>query len=438
MEPDHRRSRFGWPFARMRFPVELEARFSERSIDRAATDLTYFLPAAIVACLCYAAWTARPANAPWVYLLAVVFSAYCGFLWFSLRTRWFREHHEAAISSVFVVAGATFVAVVAVEPLSFESASVGMLLLMMALGGTFRISLLPLAASLAAVFLLSHLLPYAAGVGADERARHALPMLAAGGFASFVGWLNRSQHRRTFLLEVELLSEKERGDRQRENRIGWLQTMARFLRHELKNQLIGVRTSLDLAEKKTVTDASHPYLNRARRSVAVMERLVHAATEATSIQAALREEDPEILDLTTLVQQRVAEFEAMHGERSFALEFVKDLHVVGSEPRLIQLLDKLLGNACDHSPEGSGVEVALESPDGHASLRVRNRGSLQVKPEEAIQPFVSASTNGDDNLGIGLFVASEIAKAHAGSLAIAETNGCVEAVVVLPLAAEAA
>src|SRR5580692_4541379 len=72
------------------------------------------------------------------------------------------------------------------------------------------------------------------------------------------------------------------------DRTRWLETIAGFLRHELKNSMIGIDSSIALAEQSATLD--HPvikYLGRAKRSLEFMRRFLQQAAEATSLELAL-------------------------------------------------------------------------------------------------------------------------------------------------------
>jgi sigma-B regulation protein RsbU (phosphoserine phosphatase) len=90
--------------------------------------------------------------------------------------------------------------------------------------------------------------------------------------------------------------------------------------------------------------------------------------------------------------------------------------------RIGQLLSNLLGNATTHGSANKPVIVHAETRDGSFELWVANKGQ-PIAPEsieKLFEPFfrgeVRASRQG---LGLGLYIASQIAKAHGGTLTVA-------------------
>lgn len=92
--------------------------------------------------------------------------------------------------------------------------------------------------------------------------------------------------------------------------------------------------------------------------------------------------------------------------------------------RLSQLVSNLVANALTHGEEGGTVTVraALEGED--LELSVSNTGE-PIPPaalERLFQPFARGEIRpGRQGLGLGLYIASEIARAHGGTLTAAST-----------------
>ena len=93
--------------------------------------------------------------------------------------------------------------------------------------------------------------------------------------------------------------------------------------------------------------------------------------------------------------------------------------------RIAQLFSNLLANALTHGDPAGPVWVFARSGDDGFELSVANLGE-PIPPEtqaSLFKPFSRASARpGQQGLGLGLYIASEIARAHGGSLEVASSE----------------
>jgi two-component system sensor histidine kinase KdpD len=127
-------------------------------------------------------------------------------------------------------------------------------------------------------------------------------------------------------------------------------------------------------------------------------------------------------NLTDLIPHIVDQYPAE--SHSFSMEVDGAPPEVASDPELLTLaLTQLVDNAFKYSLPESVIQIKLESKDGLACVRVKNRGSF-IAPGERERIFerfyrgVAASRAA--GAGLGLYVARKIAHAHSGSLELEE------------------
>jgi two-component system OmpR family sensor kinase len=104
--------------------------------------------------------------------------------------------------------------------------------------------------------------------------------------------------------------------------------------------------------------------------------------------------------------------------------------IEGDEAKLRQVVTNLVGNAVNHTPEGTGIEIAVGSgAPGHARLEVRDHGD-GVDPVNARKVFERfyrgdpsrVRGHGGGN-GLGLAIVAAIVSAHEGQVGVAATPG---------------
>jgi signal transduction histidine kinase len=127
--------------------------------------------------------------------------------------------------------------------------------------------------------------------------------------------------------------------------------------------------------------------------------------------------------LETTLEQTVSEMRITYPERSIICDFELRQPVSCDAPRIAQMLSNLLANALMHGDSDSPVWVRARN-DENFELSVANLG--EPIPSEDLgrlfQPFSrSSSSSTREGLGLGLYIASEIARAHDGSIEVSST-----------------
>jgi two-component system OmpR family sensor kinase len=199
--------------------------------------------------------------------------------------------------------------------------------------------------------------------------------------------------------------------------------------HDLRNYLAPVHGRILLLKQRATRERLDAYrrdAEAAEKSVRRLTRVVSDLLDVGRIEQGLFELEPAPLELVSLIRE-VAE----------AMETAKVPILVEGEPevvleadavRLRQVLDNLLSNASKYSPSGSAIRVRV-STEGEpergawATVQVIDQGP-GIDAELASRVFTRfARTPGSKGLGLGLYLAREIAVAHGGSLEFASAPG---------------
>ena len=143
------------------------------------------------------------------------------------------------------------------------------------------------------------------------------------------------------------------------------------------------------------------------------------------------------VDLREICSAVVEEFEAQQPSR---VHFVAGGPVPGlwDPDRMAQVMSNLIGNALAHGSPEDPVEVQMSSGGGTVRLEVANRGRpIPESDRPAIfEPFrrTHASAAQDSSgLGLGLYIAREIVRAHRGSIDVASDESGTRFIVELPV-----
>lgn len=197
-----------------------------------------------------------------------------------------------------------------------------------------------------------------------------------------------------------------------------------ILGHDLRNPIAAIDAGTRLLGKLETTPKSAAILDQMRQSVRraglLIADLLDFARGRLGSGLTLRLQSHSTLDVP--LREVIAELQIVHPDERVELDVRLDEPVRCDVERITQLLSNLVGNALTHGAKDRPVRVRAETQDGRFVLSVTNEGTpISVEAlVDLFQPFSASSPHDAGNgLGLGLFIADEIAKAHGGTLEVA-------------------
>jgi dedicated sortase system histidine kinase len=216
----------------------------------------------------------------------------------------------------------------------------------------------------------------------------------------------------------------------------YLRSLASKLSHELRTPLAIVSSSLENLEHEPLNEASAKYAARAKSGADRLRRILTAMSEASRVEELMQHAEAVDFDVHVVLQSIVAAYSDVYPARRF--EFESDLTqgpASGSPELMIQMLDKLVDNAVDFSSNGDTIKIGLEQREGSLLVTVTNPGpSLPERMRtQLFDSMVSVrSSDGDEHLGLGLYIAKLISEGHGGRISADNIEGGVMFSVTLP------
>ena len=203
------------------------------------------------------------------------------------------------------------------------------------------------------------------------------------------------------------------------------------LGHDLRNPLGALDAGLAVLESQPADADNAPIIAVMRRSSARINGLIGDVLDFTRARMGLGVVAHRVRDgdLQSQLEQVVAELQLAWPNRAIESDF-SILHPVNCDgARLAQMLSNLLVNALTHGTPGTpgtAIEVRGESSPSGLQISVSN-ASEAIDPkvmEQLFEPFSARTSRSDVNgLGLGLYIASEIARAHNGNLEVRADDG---------------
>lgn len=180
---------------------------------------------------------------------------------------------------------------------------------------------------------------------------------------------------------------------------------------------------IDPAELKSLGVMAH-------EQTQFLVRMVDDLLDTASIEAGRLELRLDRLDLSQLVERRIALIERAAARKSLSIELDAPgrVEAEADSDRLSQLVDNLLTNAVKFSPLGATIKVEVAQREGLARVLVSDRGEGMSERElrGLFLPFGGPGrrgTSGEKSSGLGLYISKRIAEAHGGELKLESSVG---------------
>lgn len=200
----------------------------------------------------------------------------------------------------------------------------------------------------------------------------------------------------------------------------YLESFSRRLSHELKTPVAVMRSSLENLNHATSSEDRASYIARATAATDRLSQILQGMSEAARLEQSFDHAEKEAFDLADVAAQATQAYQSL--DPAHRINYRGPAHgctLHGSPELLVQLLDKLVDNARDFTPDGGAIEVCLQARPRHLELSVFNEGSSLPGhlASEIFSPFVSLREGSQEgHLGQGLLIVRLIAEHHGGQV----------------------
>ncbi len=205
---------------------------------------------------------------------------------------------------------------------------------------------------------------------------------------------------------------------------------ARFisiLGHDLRDPLSTVKLSTDVLVRGGAVGAEQQLvLARMARACDRMQRMIGEVLDfARGHLGGGIPANPTLNDMADICRDVVEEISAANPDRTITLESSGDLRGPFDRDRVAQALGNIIGNAVEHTR--ASIEIAAFETDdrGHVVTSVTSHGP--AIPADVQRRIFDPFSRGDDaigrhGLGLGMYIANQIALAHGATVDLASDD----------------
>ena len=195
-----------------------------------------------------------------------------------------------------------------------------------------------------------------------------------------------------------------------------------MLGHDMRSPLQAIQATASYLEALNAGERVSDAAGRLIRSGGRMQALLDDLCDFNRTRLGLGVNViPTRVNLADVFAEELEELRAIHPDRQIELHVTGDSQGVWDGQRLQQLLGNLVINAIKYGAQDTAVRVEVTCDDTHIHIDVRNRGpaierATLVRMFDPLMQGLEHRSKADPagGLGLGLYIASEIAKAHHG------------------------
>jgi signal transduction histidine kinase len=234
---------------------------------------------------------------------------------------------------------------------------------------------------------------------------------------------------------IRAIEERERADEMQRH-------VAAVVGHDLRNPLGALIYAVKLLEgaRPRLTPGERRYLDRIGSTARRMERLIRDLLDHARLQSGqglpLARRD---VDVRRLCGEVIEELEQANPGRTVVLEHCGEVHGNCDPERMVQTIGNLVANALKHGASEPPVRVRCRSDETGVTIEVENAGPAMSDEvsHRLFEPFAQGDRSGN-GVGLGLFIARQIARAHGGDIVAHSAPGKTVFTVFVPHATRAA
>lgn len=210
------------------------------------------------------------------------------------------------------------------------------------------------------------------------------------------------------------------------------------LGHDLRNPLAAIEGGMRLIGRTPLNDKARSILAMMETSTQRMAKLIDDVLDLARgrLDGGLTIKVQREADVETMLGNVINELRNADPDRQIEADIAIGQPVACDPARIAQLLSNLVGNALAHGEPRTMVRVRARCTADRFELSVTNRGETipADRRERLFRPFTRGDRgNPNKGLGLGLYIAAQIARAHHGEIEVESADSETRFTLSMPL-----
>lgn len=206
------------------------------------------------------------------------------------------------------------------------------------------------------------------------------------------------------------------------------QELINWVAHEMKTPLAAAKMNLQLLERRIAASAPNSerhHFASLTRQLENLEQIVNAMLDASRLSEGRLSVNLERRDLRDLVHQVVAQWRELHPDFQFELLLPEREAEAKVDPaRTAQIISILLSNAVRYANPPKHVRIQVDTIGSQAEVHVQDFGpGISAAAQKTLFKRFRPSDERGKEHGLGLYIASGLARLHGGSLSVRSSLG---------------
>lgn len=218
------------------------------------------------------------------------------------------------------------------------------------------------------------------------------------------------------LLTVNDITKRKKIDQQKDDFVG-------YVTHELKTPITTAYAFLQILDgyhKKTNDKKSQFLIAKTLTQMQRLTDLLNSFTNVYRAQTGKMSINRQEFDITKLVHEIIEAFEYTGNSHGIILQGKISETIQGDKEKIREVINNLITNAIKYSPKAKEVKIILEEDLKSITIHVRDFGvglskEEQEKVFERLYRVKGKFDKKIEGLGLGLYLAATIIKAHKGT-----------------------